>query len=278
MKERLKRWTVAIKTLPPAEVLTFLLRRLMEALRLDVWPIPDEAHRRPVPRVVPRHSSDLDVFSQIFVHREYRCLDDLTGVHVVIDCGANVGYSSAYFLSRFPACTVIAVEPDSGNFAAMERNLAPYGNRVRAIHSGVWAERIGLVMNEAVFRDGREWTRQVRPARPGETATMEAIDIQSLVDSCGGEPISILKIDIEGAEYEVFSSPGWRRWIDSVETLVIEVHGEDAYRATMAAFAEAGFEAEWWDELIVARRPTLPVGRTPSPGAQNMTGLGRGVD
>ena len=72
---------------------------------------------------------------------------------------------------------------------------------------------------------------------------MEAIDIQSLVDSCGGEPISILKIDIEGAEYEVFSSPGWRRWIDRVETLVIEVHGEDAYRATMAAFVVGGIRS-----------------------------------
>ena len=130
------------KTLPPAEVLTFLLRRLMEALRLTrsrQYRMKPTGAQFPVwCRVL---SSDLDVFSQIFVHREYRCLDDLTGVRVVIDCGANVGYSSAYFLSRFPACTVIAVEPDSGNFAAMERNLAPYGNRVRAIHSGVWAER-----------------------------------------------------------------------------------------------------------------------------------------
>ena len=43
---------------------------------------------------VRRGSSDLDVFDQIFIQNEYGCLDDLTDVRFVIDCGANVGYSS----------------------------------------------------------------------------------------------------------------------------------------------------------------------------------------
>src|SRR4051812_39387542 len=71
-------------------------------------------------------SSDRDVFRQIFVEREYACLDDLSDVDLVLDCGANVGYSSAYFLDRFPTCHVIAVEPDPENYALLEENLAPY--------------------------------------------------------------------------------------------------------------------------------------------------------
>ena len=113
-------------------------------------------------------TSDLDVFSQIFLHREYRCLDALGDVDTVIDCGANVGYASIYFLSRFPNSIVVAVEPDPGNFAALQANLVPYGSRARAVHSGVWSESVGLVMNDVEYRDGREWARQVRPARAGE--------------------------------------------------------------------------------------------------------------
>jgi FkbM family methyltransferase len=257
MNDRMKRWTLAFKTLGPAEVFTFLLRRLMETLRLTRGQYQMKATYAHFPVWCRSHSSDIDVFSQIFVHREYRCLDASMDVGVVIDCGANVGYSSAYFLSKFPNCTVIAVEPDPGNFTVLERNLAPYGNRVRAVPSGVWSETIGLVMDETVFRDGREWARRVRPALADETVAMEAVDIQSLIDSSGSERISILKIDIEGAEYEVFSSPRWRDWIDLVDTVVIEVHSEDAYRATMAAFDEAQFETTWSDELIVARRPRM---------------------
>jgi hypothetical protein len=42
-------------------------------------------------------SSDLHVFRQIFVEREYGCLDDLADVRLIIDCGANAGYSSGSF-------------------------------------------------------------------------------------------------------------------------------------------------------------------------------------
>ena len=36
-------------------------------------------------------TSDKLVFHQIFVDREYRCLDHLTNIDTILDCGANVG-------------------------------------------------------------------------------------------------------------------------------------------------------------------------------------------
>jgi len=262
---RLPRWAAALKALGPGEVLNFVVRRTQETLRLVRHPYQMKTRNAEFPVWCRARTSDLDVYSQIFFHREYRCLDHLRDVGVVIDCGANVGFASAYFLSKFPNSTVIAVEPDVGNFAALERNLAPYLGRIRAIRSGVWSEVTGLVMNEDVFRDGREWARRVRPARSGEIAQMQAIDIESLVDSGDGDRVSILKIDIEGAEYEVFSSPGWRKWIDRVDTVVIEVHSEEAYRVSMEAFQEAGFETAWSDELVVAQRPTRPPAESSRP-------------
>src|SRR3954453_4253320 len=44
-------------------------------------------------------TTDILVFDQLYIWREYRCLDDLDplSVGLVVDCGAYVGYSSAYF-------------------------------------------------------------------------------------------------------------------------------------------------------------------------------------
>ena len=70
-------------------------------------------------------TTDLLVFDQIFVERQYRCLDDMDLQGLVLDCGANAGYSSAYLLSRFPKCSVIAIEPDATSFSLVTQNMKP---------------------------------------------------------------------------------------------------------------------------------------------------------
>src|ERR1700684_4468129 len=53
-------------------------------------------------------STDAFVFRNVFVEREYGCVDDLPDVRLIVDCGANVGYASAYFLARHPRARVVA--------------------------------------------------------------------------------------------------------------------------------------------------------------------------
>jgi len=198
-------------------------------------------------------TSDLDVFGQMFVQREYRCLDDLADAHLIIDCGANVGYSSAYFLTRFPASTVLCVEPDPGNFRALRWNLEPYGARARVLHSAVWSEQVGLVIDEARSGDGREWARTVRAVRAGEASTISAIDIGTLIAESGHERVSILKIDIEGAEEIVFSS-GHGDWLEKVDNIVIELHGDRCAGVFHRAIAGRGFTVSQCDDLTICKR------------------------
>src|SRR5262249_26266347 len=70
-------------------------------------------------------TSDYAVFDQIFVENQYKFLPDLPKRSLIIDCGANVGYSAAYFLSRYPLFTLLPLEPEPGNFHMPIRNIAP---------------------------------------------------------------------------------------------------------------------------------------------------------
>jgi hypothetical protein len=106
------------------------------------------------------YSSDLSVFAGVFVRRAYSCLDYVSEPALIFDCGANVGYSSAYFLSRFPKAQVIAIEPEATNCALLRENLAPYGQRARVIQAGVWSHSTKLTVVETPYRDGREWSQQ----------------------------------------------------------------------------------------------------------------------
>ncbi|MGH7437044.1 MAG: FkbM family methyltransferase [Polyangiaceae bacterium] len=198
-------------------------------------------------------TSDVDVFTQILVNREYRCLDHVEEASLVIDCGANVGYSAAYFLTRFPRAFVVAVEPDPGNFALLVRNLAPYEGRARAMHTGVWSHATGLAIAEDKSGDGREWAVTVREARAGERPAMTATDVASLLAASGHPRISILKVDVEGAERVIFAGrPG--PWLDVVDNLVIELHGAECEAVFHRAIADRGFEVSRCDELTVCRR------------------------
>jgi FkbM family methyltransferase len=202
-------------------------------------------------------SSDPLVYRQIFIGREYACLDDVTEAGLVIDCGANVGYSAAYFLTRFPGCDLIAVEPDASNFQLLCRNLAPYGERAHAIHSAVWSHPARLTISETPYRGGWAWTRQVRECKPGEAGGFLAVDLGGLLSRSGHQRISILKMDVEGAEAVIFSA-NVEPWIDRVDNLVIELHDDSIFGVASAVFASAiagrGFAVSRHKELTVCKR------------------------
>ncbi|MCE9587676.1 MAG: FkbM family methyltransferase [Verrucomicrobia bacterium] len=200
-------------------------------------------------------TSDRKVFLQIFADRDYQCLDEVQSAQLVIDCGANVGYSSVYFLNRFPSAKVIAIEPDPNNFALLKANVAPYGDRCETLQTAVWSSETDLVISEVPFRDGREWSKTVRPIRTGETGSMRAISIGSVLKESGLQRISILKCDIEGAEIQVFSS-GFESWLGKVDNLVIELHGDEARAIFLRAISHEGFQTSESGELFVCRRAT----------------------
>ena len=196
-------------------------------------------------------TSDLDVFSQIFMNREYRCLDDITDVDLIIDCGANVGFSAAYFLSRFPGAHIIAVEPDPGNFRMLQKNLEPYGDRACCICSAVWSRPVELAIKSG--GDRREWARQVEQVGEGEEATITAKDIGTILQDSGFDRIGILKVDIEGAEADVFSY-NYEHWISRVDNIVIELHNKNCISIFREAIAKEKFNVTECDELTVCRR------------------------
>jgi FkbM family methyltransferase len=198
-------------------------------------------------------TTDRAIFWQIFGDREYRCLDELMNARLIIDCGANVGYSSAYFLTHFPSSHVIAVEPDVENFNLLRTNLAPYRDRCRLVNSAVWSKPAGLVIVESTLK-GAECSRRVREARGDENAAMIATDIRQLLKESGFDRISILKIDIEGSEMEVFSS-NYSEWLPYVDHLVIELHSDECATAFQKAITTEPFVLSCCEELVVCKRP-----------------------
>jgi FkbM family methyltransferase len=210
------------------------------------------------PLLCRSNTSDLNVFREVFIEREYSCLDDVFDASFIVDCGANVGYSSAYLLNRFPNSFVVAIEPDPENYSVMKENLKPYKNQVQMLNSAIWSHSAPLKMSEQKYRDGKEWSRQVRECKPGETALFSGVDIGTLLKESGRERISILKMDIEGSEAVVFSNLSPDGWINQVDVIVIELHDDSSFgkcrEVFFSAISNKDFNISYCGELTVCKK------------------------
>jgi FkbM family methyltransferase len=197
------------------------------------------------PVFVRRGTSDMWTFDLIFVDHEYRCIDHLANVRTIIDAGANVGYSSAYFLTQFPDVRVIAIEPDPDNFRALQRNVSRWGERVICVNAALWSKAGALSFRKETMQLGQEWGRQVESG----VGDVQALDIPQILANYDINDIDLLKIDIEGAEKEVFAAD--TSWLDRVRNIVIELHDDEDRRVFHNAIRYRDFALSHCEELTV---------------------------
>ncbi len=75
---------------------------------------------------------------------------------------------------------------------------------------------------------------RVKEAEVGE-GMVKAITIAEILDQSGADRIDILKLDIEGAEKEVFSND--TDWLEKVDLMIIELHDHDKPGCSAAVYS-----------------------------------------
>lgn len=202
------------------------------------------------------NSSDISVFRQVFLAREYGIVDPASiGRGAVIDGGANIGLTSVFMADRNPDASIYAVEPDGANFELLELNTCQYSN-IRCIRGALWGCDTGV----RIVGDASDWAFQVQPAEAGTQDTIPAFSICTFLERHGLTRVALLKLDVEGAEWEILLDAA--SWVDLVENIVIELH-ESIRPGCTALFerATAGFEVDFVGRelTLVSRRTAVDV-------------------
>lgn len=166
-------------------------------------------------------TSDIPVFEQVFIDREYDFpLPDLNP-KLIIDAGANVGYAAVFFAHRYPDARILAVEPETSNYELLVRNTAPYAN-ITPINAALWNKTGHVTIDNPT---SEKWTFRVRDISPTSSSAVEALTVQDLLSIADAEHIDIFKLDIEGSEKELFESNS-EVWLDHVAVVMIELHDQ----------------------------------------------------
>ncbi|MBF0183459.1 MAG: FkbM family methyltransferase, partial [Magnetococcales bacterium] len=130
------------------------------------------------------HTTDISTYIQMFVNREYAMLL-AKPPQVIIDAGANIGFSAIFFAQCYPEARILALEPAAANFALLERNTRPYPN-ITPLHRALWGSRTTLSLHDpgpgraGLQTDGFQ-TLAIDPAASPAPHTVEAIDPDSLM-------------------------------------------------------------------------------------------------
>src|SRR5262249_38318552 len=168
------------------------------------------------PLLLRTGTSDVEIFEQIFVHEQYK-VTARGSIKLILDGGANVGFASVYFANRYPEAQIIALEPEQSNFEMLRKNTSFYPN-IKILRSGIWNKRTLLRIENP---DDSNDAFRVQESESGE-GSIDAVTIDDILKSSHATSIDILKLDIEGAEKEVFESSG--SWLDRVGVLIVELH------------------------------------------------------
>ncbi len=190
------------------------------------------------PIVIRPGTADQAVYDEVYVAREYAI--DVGSPRLILDAGAHIGLASLYFAQRFPKALVVALEPESRNFALLEINTRQAGNVV-PINAALWRDDSTLEIRDLSVDN---WGFQVRERTAG--AGVLAVDILSVLNKYSADRIDVLKIDIEGAELEVLG--GAKDWIDRIGMLIIELH--DRFRPGCSSALRDALAGFTYDEYV----------------------------
>lgn len=172
----------------------------------------------PFPVYIRKNTSDERTFFEIFCSRSYEINYGLMP-EVIIDCGANVGYASVFFKTKYPEATIIAIEPELSNFKMLQQNTKQCQN-VHLLNCGVWNRATNL---EIVDTGEGNWAFETKEVEYENEKTVKAISINDIMERFNLQKIDILKIDIEGAEKEMFEK-NFENWLPFTNIIIIEFH------------------------------------------------------
>jgi FkbM family methyltransferase len=202
--------------------------------------------------------TDLHIVREAFGDEIYGVPRDIRP-RAILDLGANIGASALWFHRRFPDAEIHAVEPDRRSLAKLRRNIG-HLPRVTVHHAAVAGED-----GERTFYESRRgWSSSLTAAATdrGRATTVTAVTIPGLLqERLGRDRVDILKMDVEGAEWEILPR---LRLADLADIVAGELHpgllGDDAAEREALRHGFGGLDVSYSRQegvgnFLAVRRP-----------------------
>ncbi|MBZ5858030.1 FkbM family methyltransferase [Flavihumibacter profundi] len=218
------------------------------------------------PLFLRNNTTDIPMFYHIFSGMDYdiQVNDD---PKTIIDCGAHIGLGAIFFAKKYPNAKIISVEAEASNYEMLVKNTSNYP-QIYPVFGAIWNEKTALKVVDVNLGN---WGYMVEPTAEGVKNPVPAITIDELINTYKLESIDICKINIEGAEKELFAS-NYNHWLSITKVLVIELHDRMRKGCTKSLFnalQDFDFQISWKGFSLVIQLNHSPAGsQKGNPGGQ----------
>lgn len=144
---------------------------------------------------------------------------------VIVDVGAHVGLSVAYFKQLYPNSRIVALEPNPTSFQLLNENIKlNQWQQVEPLQKAVWSKTGQVIeMYQDVSEDRWLSTSGVIKGawnflQSSQSYKAETVYLNDLIQG----KVDLLKLDVEGAEQRVLVGPS--QGLAQVERLIFEYH------------------------------------------------------
>lgn len=160
--------------------------------------------------------------------------------HLIVDLGANIGASARFLEQNWPNTEIWCFEPSLRNVELLKCNAS---KNMKVFQAAV-GERDGFctIENPLSKPDGFRVIDEVDIYGSNSIEMLSMPSIMQRISSAGCKPF-ILKVDIEGAECEVFKNAS--DWLEDWPVIMVELHdwmlpGSASSASVLKAFSDFG--------------------------------------
>lgn len=198
--------------------------------------------------MVRLNTADLKILNELYIFNQYGQFNKyLKDASNVIDVGAHIGTFSIMTGKYLKKGRIYCYEPDRKNFKILTNNI-----NINNMQNKIIAFRLGIASKKGkknLFRHEKNSGMHSFFGNGKNKNEIETISLSDIFTDNKIETCDLLKIDCEGAEYEIIFNTE-KRIFDKIKHIVLEYHSSGNPFDLIKYLRKMGFRSRIKDEIF----------------------------
>ena len=174
-------------------------------------------------------TSDMALIYEILLksrHKAEYYFPEIINPKVILDIGGNIGITSIYLARIYPEATIYSFEPLLENFKILQKNTHQYSN-IKAFNIGLGSKNGSFkvyLSDDSENYGGVSFYSKGYGNKSEPYAECKVRNINDVIKELEISEINLVKIDTEGAEYDILTSLN-DKIFKNISWITGELHG-----------------------------------------------------